>query len=118
MGKDLEGSGRSLIEIPSRDLPGGTEGNYVTISVKISRLSAKIRSEDLPNTSQELYRYIASFVINRSNFNGLHGSCSKKFNVCLKRVSTRTWRSLQGVFKPSFTLIREAQKAPFWPRVR
>jgi hypothetical protein len=54
--KDFKGDDRDLIEVLSRHLPGGTEENYET-SVRIASVPAEIRTEHIPNTSLERYRY-------------------------------------------------------------
>jgi hypothetical protein len=57
IGKDLDGGGSGLIEILQRNLPGGTENNHENHSQYSRRVPGEIRTEHLPNTSQEPYRY-------------------------------------------------------------
>jgi hypothetical protein len=54
--EDLEGSGRGIIEVLTRHLPGGEEKELRT-SVRTAGVPADIRTEHLPNTSLGLYRY-------------------------------------------------------------
>jgi hypothetical protein len=55
--QDLEGSGRGLIEVFSRHLPGRSEEKHVTISGVL----AEIRNEYIPNTSLERYCWTKTF---------------------------------------------------------
>jgi hypothetical protein len=55
IGNDLDGSRRRLIEVPSQHFPAGTEENHE--KTHGSGVQAEIRSEYLPNTSLESYRY-------------------------------------------------------------
>jgi hypothetical protein len=50
MGKNWEGSGRGLIEVLPRDLPGGTKENHKK-PVRIAGVPVKIRTKRLPNIS-------------------------------------------------------------------
>jgi hypothetical protein len=54
---DLDGSGRTLIEVLPRHLPGGTEENHKKYSVRTGGVPAGIREEHRPNTSLERYHY-------------------------------------------------------------
>jgi hypothetical protein len=54
--KDLEGTGRCLIKIRSRYLPGGTGENHGNLS-QDSGASAKIPLGQSPNTSLDCYHY-------------------------------------------------------------
>jgi hypothetical protein len=42
IGKNLEGSGRGLIEVRSQHLPGRSEENHKEISIRILELPAEI----------------------------------------------------------------------------
>jgi hypothetical protein len=53
IGKDLEGIGRGVIEILSRHLTGGTEGNHE--ESQVARGAAEIWTEYLPNVNLESY---------------------------------------------------------------
>jgi hypothetical protein len=53
---NLEGSGRGLIKVFFRHLPGWPEA-YGRISVRIDAVSAKVRIENLPNTNLQPYLY-------------------------------------------------------------
>jgi hypothetical protein len=61
-GKDLEGMCSSLIEEISRHLLGRTEKNYE----KPQDALTEIRTEHLPNTNQERYRYAIPFGVSVS----------------------------------------------------
>jgi hypothetical protein len=52
-GKDLEGSDRSLNEVLSQHLPGGTEEKLRKTSVSTAGDTAEIRNKHLPYTSPE-----------------------------------------------------------------
>jgi hypothetical protein len=56
MGKNVEGSGRDLFEVICRNLNGGTEENHKNL-VRMIDIPAGIRTENLPNISQEHYHY-------------------------------------------------------------
>jgi hypothetical protein len=60
IGKDLEGSGRCLIEVLSRYLSGWIEDNCEE-PVRIADVLTEIRTEHLPNTSPERYPYTSLF---------------------------------------------------------
>jgi hypothetical protein len=51
---DSEGSDLGVTDVLPRNFSGGTESNN-------ENLSSKMRSEDVPNTSQEGYRYANEF---------------------------------------------------------
>jgi hypothetical protein len=53
---DLEGSGRGLMELLSRNLPAGTEENHDKPVVLVG-VSSNIRTKCLPNTSPECYHF-------------------------------------------------------------
>jgi hypothetical protein len=55
----LEGSGSGLIEVLFRNFPEVTEENR-EIPVRIDGVPAEIRTEHLPNTSQELHKLFQS----------------------------------------------------------
>jgi hypothetical protein len=58
---DLEGNGHVIIDILSQNLSGETEENHKNVSVtKVDVL--EIRTENLPNTSQECYENKVSFI--------------------------------------------------------
>jgi hypothetical protein len=52
--KDLEGSGRGLFEILSRNLPKGAEGNHDDLD-QDNRCPTEIRAEHRPTKSQNCY---------------------------------------------------------------
>jgi hypothetical protein len=68
-GKDVEGSGRGLIEALFRHLPGGTEKMHEESQDSV----IEIRTEHLPIASQELYSC--------ANLFGLTASCDPHNNV-------------------------------------
>jgi hypothetical protein len=54
IGKDLEGSGRSLFDIKSQHLSGGT-GESDKTQIRIAGVPTEVRSEHLPNKCKQLY---------------------------------------------------------------
>jgi hypothetical protein len=57
IGKDLEESGRGVIEVLSSHSPGETEENHEKPSVRIGNIPAETRTKHLPNVSLECCRY-------------------------------------------------------------
>jgi hypothetical protein len=57
VGKDMEGSDRGLFQVLSLRLPEGVRKT----EVRIVGILVEIRTEDLPNTSHERYRYTNMF---------------------------------------------------------
>jgi hypothetical protein len=64
MEQNLEGSGLVLVDIITKNFPGGTEGSYEKASIKIIGVAAEIRTEDFVILSLELYRYVNLIVVN------------------------------------------------------
>jgi hypothetical protein len=62
IGRDLEKSGCGLIEVLSRELPGGTEEIHKKNPVSIVSVPAEAGTEHLPNTSLERYLYTSPFI--------------------------------------------------------
>jgi hypothetical protein len=58
LGKDVEGSGRGLYQIQSRNLHGGTEENFS----KDIRRHTGIQTRQFPNTCQKRYRFLGPLV--------------------------------------------------------
>jgi hypothetical protein len=67
IGKNLEGSDGGLVEVPSCNLPGGTEESHKT-SVITPGVPDKIQTE-FPNSSQELYCYTNLLATERNETN-------------------------------------------------
>jgi hypothetical protein len=67
-GKDLEGSDLALIEIRSRHFTGRTEENHDRSQ---SGCPVEIQTEDLPNTSEEPYRYTIQSVAESLGYNAM-----------------------------------------------
>jgi hypothetical protein len=55
----LEGRGRGLVEVLSRHLPAGTEGNREDLT--IADVLIEIRNDHLRNTGLDRYRYANLF---------------------------------------------------------
>jgi hypothetical protein len=55
--RDSEGSGRDLVQVLSRNLPEGVEEKHENGSHS-SLCQGEIRTEYLPNTSLDYYRYV------------------------------------------------------------
>jgi hypothetical protein len=65
----LEASGRGLIEVPSRHLPGATEKT----AVRIASVATEIQTKRLTNMSLQHYRY-TEFRIGRPYRRGVSNS--------------------------------------------
>jgi hypothetical protein len=62
IGKDLEGSGRVLIVVLSRNLFRGSEENHEKRLVRIASVREAIKIRHCPNATIEYYRYLMSFA--------------------------------------------------------
>jgi hypothetical protein len=94
IGKDWEGSGRVLNEVPSRHLSGGTDEHHEK-SVMITGIPAEIRTEDLPDTSIGYYRYTS-----------LLGSWYQKLSYPLRTTYTTNTLGCSGIgFEARETVI-------------
>jgi hypothetical protein len=60
--KDIEGSGHRLIEVPSRNLTGGTEKPTKSL-IRMTKIYTEIRTGHFPNTSPERYHYAKVFGV-------------------------------------------------------
>jgi hypothetical protein len=59
--KDLEGNGPDLLEILSRNLPGGSEEDHENFPVRMADSTSEIQNEILQNTNLKRYSHTSLF---------------------------------------------------------
>jgi hypothetical protein len=89
----LEGSGCGLIEALSRNLPGGTEENLENPKSGQAGVQGGIRTEHLPNTRLERYRYTHTrHVYYYYDYYYYYVVNSRTVKVLSVRIIRKSWR--------------------------